>query len=198
MRKEPEISMFLLLNGKNKFKILNNTNTNNNNKSGCPLDGKGGKATSDSSSSVSACPAAELNQPLSWKPKDLKRWALAGLGMVCVGLGTLGTIVPGLPTTIFVIIAAWSFSKSCPWLEDKMLRNKLLGPSMEIIDGKRPFTRKSRTIAMSMMFFFGFSSIAFLYYTQATPHWVLWVIFIALIVGAISIVKFNPRGSSDS
>lgn len=134
-------------------------------------------------------------EELSWRPKDFKRWLLAGLGVICVGLGALGTIVPGLPTTIFVIIAAWSFSKSCPWLEDKLLRNKMFGPSMEIIDGKRPFTRKARGIAMSMMFFFGFSSIGFLHYTNAVPSYVLWIIFLALIAGAISIVKFNPRSA---
>jgi uncharacterized membrane protein YbaN (DUF454 family) len=144
---------------------------------------------------AAACPAHRLQQPLSWRPTDMRRWALAGLGMVCVGLGTLGAFVPGLPTTIFVIIAAWSFAKSCPWLEDKMLRNKLLGPSMEIIDGSRPFTRKARMTAMGMMFLFGFSSIAFLYLTGAVPYYVLGIIFLALLVGAVSIIRFKPRSA---
>lgn len=78
-----------------------------------------------------------------------------------------------------------------------MLRNKLLGPSMEIIDGTRPFTRKARITAMSMMFLFGFSSIAFLYFTGATPQYVLWIIFLALIVGAVSIIQFKPRSQRD-
>ena len=181
-----------------KKDILKSTEFRSENKKSCPSNDYSGQASDNESVAISSCTASELNEPLSWRPRDLKRWALAGLGMVCVGLGTLGAVVPGLPTTIFVIIAAWAFSKSCPWLEDKMLRNKLLGPSMEIIDGKRPFTRKARAIAMSMMFFFGSTSIAFLYYTAATPHWVLWVIFFALIAGAISIVKYNPRGSANS
>lgn len=155
----------------------------------------------DRTDGVGVCPVGTIAddskevRDLSWRPKDFKRWLLAGLGLICVGLGALGTIVPGLPTTIFVIIAAWSFSKSCPWLEDKLLRNKMFGPSMEIIDGKRPFTRKARGIAMSMMFFFGFTSIGFLHFTEAVPAYVLWIIFFALIAGAISIIKFNPRPS---
>ncbi|TVR88325.1 MAG: DUF454 domain-containing protein [Saprospirales bacterium] len=136
---------------------------------------------------------SETEENFNWRPGDVKRWSLAGLGVFCVGLGALGTVVPGLPTTIFVIIAAWSFSKSCPWLEQRLLRNKMFGPSMEIIDGKRPFTRRARIIAMSMMWFFGSTSIAFLYFTNATPNYVLLIIFLALIAGTVSIVKFNPR-----
>ena len=151
----------------------------------------------DGRSSDGVCSAGGLKEPLSWRPKDLKRWALAGVGVVSVGLGAMGTVVPGLPTTIFVIIAAWCFSKSCPWLEDKLLRNKIFGPSMEVIDGKRPFTKRARAIAFSMMSVSGLTSIGLLYYTAAVPHYVLWIIFVALIIGGISIVKFNPR-SSDS
>ena len=33
-----------------------------------------------------------------------RRWWLAGLGVACVGVGGVGVFVPGLPTTIFLII----------------------------------------------------------------------------------------------
>jgi len=159
-----------------------------------------GESVEDSSPSeaCSFCPEnddrkSDGDEDFNWRPRDIKRWSLAGLGVFCVGLGALGTVVPGLPTTIFVIIAAWSFSKSCPWLEQRLLRNRMFGPSMEIIDGKRPFTRRARIIAMSMMWFFGSTSIALLYFTNAVPLYVLLIIFLALIAGTVSIVKFNPR-----
>ena len=51
-------------------------------------------------------------------PVDATRRALwAGLGLASVGLGGLGIVVPGLPTTIFFIAAAACFSKSSPRLE---------------------------------------------------------------------------------
>jgi len=42
-----------------------------------------------------------------------RRWLLAGAGVVAVGLGGLGVFVPGLPTTIFLIIASYCFARSC-------------------------------------------------------------------------------------
>lgn len=42
-------------------------------------------------------------------------WLVAGL--VCVGLGGLGVIVPGFPTTVFFIGAAACFTRSSPRLE---------------------------------------------------------------------------------
>ncbi len=42
-------------------------------------------------------------------------WLLAG--MVCVGVGGIGVVVPGLPTTVFFVAAAWCFSRSSERME---------------------------------------------------------------------------------
>ena len=42
-------------------------------------------------------------------------WILGGL--LCVGLGALGVIVPGLPSTVFFIMAAAAFSRSSERME---------------------------------------------------------------------------------
>jgi uncharacterized membrane protein YbaN (DUF454 family) len=40
------------------------------------------------------------------------RYALLGLGWICVLLGILGVILPGMPGTVFLLIAVWAFFKS--------------------------------------------------------------------------------------
>ena len=48
-------------------------------------------------------------------PEHLKRgvrWLFLGLGWINVGLAIIGVVVPGMPTTIFLIAACWAFSKS--------------------------------------------------------------------------------------
>ena len=46
-------------------------------------------------------------------------WIVAGF--VSVGLGSVGVVVPGMPTTVFMVAAAWCFSKSSPRLEAWLL-----------------------------------------------------------------------------
>jgi uncharacterized membrane protein YbaN (DUF454 family) len=49
------------------------------------------------------------------------RWLWFAGGMVCVGLGGLGVVVPGLPTTVFFILAAACFARSNPRFEQWVL-----------------------------------------------------------------------------
>lgn len=45
------------------------------------------------------------------------RWLWLALGWVAVGLGALGVVVPGLPTTGFFVLAASCFARSSPRFE---------------------------------------------------------------------------------
>lgn len=65
----------------------------------------------------------------------LQRWLLAGLGVLCVGLAALGVLLPGLPTTVFLIVASWCFARSCPWLEERLVRVPLFRPFLGFLDG---------------------------------------------------------------
>ena len=53
---------------------------------------------------------------------------LLALGWICVSLGFIGIFVPGLPTTIFLIIALWAFTKSSKTLRLWLLNHKRFGP----------------------------------------------------------------------
>lgn len=95
-----------------------------------------------------ACPVDR--QPVSWV-RDPRRWAFAGVGVASVGMGWLGVFVPGLPTTIFLIIASYCFARSCPWLEDRLLRIPLFAPYMKVLDEGRGMSRKAATRALVSM-----------------------------------------------
>lgn len=77
-----------------------------------------------------------MSRPLSpshLEPLTLSRtWRLVymGVGGVCLGLGILGYILPLLPGTVFMIMAAFCFSKSCPWLQQRIYHNRIVGPAV--------------------------------------------------------------------
>lgn len=50
------------------------------------------------------------------------------LGCIMLVLGIIGAILPVMPTTIFIILAAWFFGRSSPRLEKRILAHPLFGP----------------------------------------------------------------------
>ena len=60
---------------------------------------------------------------------------LALAGIICVGLGTLGIFVPGLPTTVFLLLASFLFSKSVPSLERRLREHRRLGAYLKAAEG---------------------------------------------------------------
>ena len=55
----------------------------------------------------------------------MKKYLYVGLGLLAVGLGTLGVVVPGLPTTPFLLLASWLFYRSSPKLQQWLLASWL-------------------------------------------------------------------------
>lgn len=58
----------------------------------------------------------------------LRRALWFALGWVAVALGTVGIVVPGLPSTVFFILAASCFSRSSPRFEQWVLTRPGVGP----------------------------------------------------------------------
>lgn len=76
---------------------------------------------------------------------------MAMLGVVCVGLAFAGVLLPGLPTTIFLIAASYLFTRSCPWLEDRLIRVRWFRPYLPYLDGRCPLPRRARWVALIAM-----------------------------------------------
>ena len=83
-------------------------------------------------------------------PVDRSRTVRAGwlaMGLVCVGVGSLGVVVPGLPTTVFFIAAAACFSKSSPRLEAWVLGLRGIGPMVRDHRAGLGMPRRAKVVA---------------------------------------------------
>lgn len=73
-----------------------------------------------------------------WRPKTrVGRWALTVLGGFFVILGAIGVFVPGLPTTIFLIVACFAFARSCPAMDTWLRSQAWTQPFLPYLDGRR-------------------------------------------------------------
>lgn len=77
--------------------------------------------------------------------------ALLGLGWLCVGLGMIGVVVPGMPTTIFLIIALWAFSKSSDRFHNWLYEHPYFGPPLRNWSAHRVIPLRAKVYAVGLM-----------------------------------------------
>lgn len=82
-------------------------------------------------------------------------------------LGVIGAILPGMPTTVFLILAAWAASKGWPQVDEWLMNHPKYGQSLRNWRATGSVARKVKWIACSMMLCSGI----IMFFTSA-PIWV--------------------------
>ena len=81
----------------------------------------------------------------------MRRVALLALGWLAVALGSLGIVVPGLPTTGFFVFAAACFARSSPRFERWVLGLPTIGPMVRDHRAGLGMPRRAKVVAIGMM-----------------------------------------------
>jgi len=81
----------------------------------------------------------------------LARPFLLGLGWIAVGLGLVGVVVPGLPTTPFLLVALWAFSRTSKRFHDWLYNHPRLGPPLRDWRQHGVIPLKAKVLAIATM-----------------------------------------------
>ena len=118
------------------------------------------------------------------------RWGLIAFGWLNVGLGVVGVVVPGLPTTVFLLVAAWAFSKSSERFQRWLWNHPRFGPSIRDRHQHRVIPRRAKILATAMM------TMSFLFVTLVIAEsWVLPAVLALVMVPAALYILTRARFS---
>ncbi|MCX7799197.1 MAG: YbaN family protein [Fimbriimonadales bacterium] len=120
------------------------------------------------------------------------RWLFALMGVGCVGLGYLGLVVPGMPATVFFLVALWSFQRSCPAFERWLLEKSPARGVLQDWQRERSMSLRTKRVALAMLWVSIALSVAYLAAT-GRPAWVPSVVFASGLVGTWVILRVRTK-----
>lgn len=109
------------------------------------------------------------------------------LGLVCVTLGVVGVFIPLLPTTPFLLLAAWLFYRSSPRLHQWLLNNRLCGAYITAFMVHRAIALKAKIVSITLLWVTITSSALFI----TTLVWVKVLLFSIAIGVTVHILSYK-------
>lgn len=115
------------------------------------------------------------------------RWAMFAFGWLNVVLGILGIAIPGMPTTVFLIMAAWAFSKCSDRFHRWLWCHPRLGSSVRAWYRHRAIPPRAKFMAVAMM------SMSLLIVTLFAPDgWLLPLMMVSTMLPAAVYILSRP------
>lgn len=108
---------------------------------------------------------------------DIRKILLIFSGTVFVGLGVLGMFLPLVPTTVFLLLAAYCYSKSSERFHTWLLTNRWCGEYIRNYKERRGMTVRQKVSSISMLW----ASITLSMWLVAAKLWLV------LLLAAIAI-----------
>lgn len=119
------------------------------------------------------------------------RWLLLTGGFVFTAIGVLGMFLPLLPTTVFLILAAWCFARSSEKFYNWLHANRFFGKFLSNYRQGKGMTVRSKFVSLSVLFIGIGYSIIF-----ATELLYVRILLIAIAAGVswhiLSIKTYKP------
>lgn len=106
--------------------------------------------------------------PLTASRPRWQRWVWLLCGLLCLITGVVGIVLPLLPTTPFVLLAAFCFSRGSARCEQWLLTHPRFGPMVRDWRANRALPLRAKQLATGMM---AVSSIASWWWLPSPVGW---------------------------
>lgn len=113
-------------------------------------------------------------------PHPIRRAAWLVLAWLCVGLAVLGVILPGLPTTPFVLLAAYAAARGSARMHAWLLDHRVFGPMIRDWQREGAVSLSAKRMATLLMLL-----CAALLFWLASPWWMVAVPCAVMLVVAL-------------
>ena len=127
---------------------------------------------------------------------DVRKALLIFLGTVCVGLGVLGMFLPLMPTTVFLLLAAYCYSKSSDRFHTWLLNNRWLGKYITTYKSGQGITVRQKVTTLLTLW----ASIGFSIWFVGGKFWVtliLAAVAIGVTIHILWLKTFRPELSAE-
>ena len=109
---------------------------------------------------------------------DIRKAVLIFTGTVFVALGVLGIFLPLLPTTVFLLLAAYCYSRSSERFHNWLLDNRLTGAYVKNYKSGRGMSVRQKSSSLLLLWL----SIGFSIWLLSAGFWVT-ILLLAVAVG---------------
>lgn len=127
---------------------------------------------------------------------DIKKAILIFVGTVCVGLGVLGMFLPLMPTTVFLLLAAYCYSHSSERFHNWLLNNRFCGKYISNYKSGRGISVRQKASTITLLW----ASIGFSIWLLAAAWWVnllLAAVAIGVTIHLLWIKTYRPEPATE-
>ncbi len=117
----------------------------------------------------------------------MARAAWAGGGTLALGMGLVGVVLPGWPTTIFLIIAAACYARSSQRMYDRIVRNRVFGAHVRRFRETGAMPMRAKVWALGLMW--PFVLFAVLVAIPSSAAWASIATLALAVAGTIYILR---------